>query len=253
MKLSNTATSLISLALLIVAPAQTTGFFGDADTSKELRAEYPDLESNRTGNPLILCPFLRLLERSGRLDDAIDDNDVIKSHQLNKAADDFGCDTTFMCGPVVAVVSTGQKVTEGFSFASFNPFRASTVDLERLWDAPPISHECAFTFENGKGEEGVSATRLSSSMARFANRADADGHLVYADILSVKTKICDEESVEITSAGRIETRLIFSYLGGNERGYVEYTDVEGFLQVDTQMPQTKAAKPITLPYLLQVK
>ena len=254
MKLANTATYLLGLSALL---APTSAFFNnDAESSEELVAKYPALEGGeRAGNPLILCPFLRMLERSGRLDEAdadTDDAQHIKTRDLKDAADEFGCDTTTACGPVIDTVSAGQQVTEGFSFSWFNPFRSQEVDLERLWDAPPISHECGFTFENGAGENGVSDDRLTSTLASLASRADANGQLVYQDILDTKNEICDGEGVEISAAGLIEAQLIFAFLGGVERGFVDYADVEGFLQVDSQMPQTKAEEQITAFYLLQV-
>ena len=252
MKLTHTVTSLLGVALCL---APTAFAFFDAPSSEELRDDYPDLESARAGNRLILCPFLRMLERSGRIDEADDNTDEdqsIQTRDLKQAADDFGCDTTTACGPVIDTVCAGQTVTDGFSWAWFNPFRSKEVDLERLWDAPPISHDCGFTFAKGKGDEGVSDERLASTLAKLAGRADENGQLVYQDILDTKNEICDEENVDITAAGLTEAKLIFAYLGGVERGFVDYDDVEGFLQVDSQMPLTKAEKCITAFYLLQV-
>lgn len=254
MKLINTTTCLVGLSVLL-CPASAF-FSSDADTSEELVAKYPALVGDeRKGNPLILCPFLRMLERSGRLDEAdtsTDDAQHIKTGDLKDAAEEFGCDTTTACGPVIDTVSTGQEFTDGFSFSWLNPFRSREVDLERLWDAPPISHDCGLTFEKGAGELGVSTDRLTSTLASLKSRADANDQLVYQDILDTKNEICDGEDVEISAAGLIEAQLIFAFLGGIERGFVDYSDVEGFLQVDSQMPKTKAEEQITAFYLLQV-
>ena len=241
--------SLAGLTLLLASTITPTTTALPAATSEELRDAYPDLESTRAGNPLILCPFVRMLERSGRFDETNDGDQekIINNLVFKKAADEFGCDSATACGPVISTVSAGQKFTGGDFVDWINPFKS--VDLERLWDAPPISHDCGFTFEKGEGDEGVSATRLASTFARLAARVDSEGHLEFSDLLSVKNDICDEEDVDITIFGEIETRLIFAYLGGVERGYVEYSDVEGFLQVDTLMPQTKAEKSITAFYL----
>ena len=124
--------------------------------------------------------------------------------------------------------------------------------MERLWDAPPISHDCGFTFEKSAGQNGVSKARLESTLAKLLGRADANGHLVYQDILDTKNEICSEEGVVISPPGLIEAQLIFAYLGGVEQGYVEYSDIERFLAVDSMMPLTKAGEEITAAYLLRV-
>lgn len=244
--------SLPTLLLSSMMVSPTTALFGGTPTSEGLREAYPDLESDRGGNPLILCPFLRMLERSGRLDEVINEDEAVANWRLKRAADDFGCDTLTACGPVIDTVSAGQCITEEFTLGKLNPFRTPQVDLERLWDAPPISHECGFTFENGAGEFGVSAARLASTLAKLASRADDDGHLQYQDILDTKNEICAEEGVTATAPGLVEAQLIFAYLGGVERGFVEYSDVERFLAVDSQMPLTKADEQITALYLLRV-
>ncbi|CAB9510656.1 expressed unknown protein [Seminavis robusta] len=250
---------VLGVALLLSHVPVVQGGIFDADydtpTSVELLAAYPALNTTeREGNPAILCPFLRMLERSGRLDEFKDDTGapVIPTGDLKQAADDFGCDTTTACGPVIDAVSAGQWFTEAFSFSKLNPFRPSTVDLERLWDAPPVSHECGFTFENG--ENGVSTDRLESTLGNLLARADLnDGQLVYQDLLDTKNEICASEGVEISSAGLIETQLIFAFMGGVERGYVEYDDVAGFLAINNQVPATKAGQQISALYLLQVR
>ncbi|CAB9510659.1 expressed unknown protein [Seminavis robusta] len=253
MKLSITTATTIALGVAL-SLSSANAFF-DAPSSEELLAAYPALETTeREGNPLILCPFLRMLERSGRLDEVEQESgeQIIENRDLKRAANDFGCDTTTACGPVIDTVSAGQCLTEEFSLSNLNPFKPSVVDLERLWEAPPVSHECGFTFENGLGENGVSATRLESTLAKLLDRADDNDHLVYQDILDTKNEICAEEGVIISAPGLIEAQLIFAYLGGVERGYVEYDDVAGFLAIDSKMPQTKAARPISAPYLLLV-
>jgi len=254
MQYSKAVASLSSLLLFLHTPHSAAAFYHatDAETSEALVASYPDLleGSDRAGNPLILCPFLRMLERSGRLDDVLDsDTASVKTSDLKDAAEEFGCDSTTGCGPVIDLVSSGQS--DSF-FSWLNPFETRQVDLERLWDAPPVSHECGFTFEKGLGEEGVSATRLESTLAKLLAKANASNELVYQDILDVKLAICEEEGVEITGAGSVEAQLIFAYLGGIERGFVDYSDVEGFLQVNNVMPAVKAQKEITALYLLQV-
>lgn len=250
------------LLLLSGIPSTTTAFLRnnyDASTSAELEASYPALTNtgDRDGNPKILCPFLRMLERSGRLDDY--DQNNIPANALKTAAEDFGCDNLTACGPVIDVVSLGQCQTGSGFFSSvscWNLFRSSTVDLERLWDAPPISHGCGFTFDDPTTEMNnneVSTARLTSTLEKLAAAAsNNNGQLVYQDLLDTKEDTCASEAVEPTAAGLVETKLIFAYLGGIERGYIEYTDVERFLQVSSQLPETKAQKEISALYLAQV-
>lgn len=244
--------SLVNFILFSILSAPISAFF-DTDTSEELVQAYPALESNRTGNELILCPFLRLLERSGRLDDGLGAGDsTIDNDALKTAAEDFGCDTATACGPVIDLVSAGQSDVPSFLswFSVFNPFDDPEVDLERLWDAPPVSHDCGFTF--GFGEKSVSELQLNSTFTKLASRMDANGRLTWQNISDTKLEICREQGVQISNAGETEARLIYAYLGGVERGYVEYSDVRRFLQVDNQLPLTKAAQEITAFYLLQV-
>jgi hypothetical protein len=145
-------------SILLLATTATANFsFDTPKSTDELVAAYPDLESNRTGNPLILCPFLRLLERSGRLDSVRQEGYVVDNDDLKDAAEEFGCDGYTACGPVIDLVSSGQEGQSGIwqYFSLVNPFDSPRVDLERLWDAPPVSHECGFTFEKEAGQEGV--------------------------------------------------------------------------------------------------
>jgi hypothetical protein len=79
------------------------------------------------------------------------------------------------------------------------------------------------------------------------------GTLTYSDIIQVKLDICESENVTITSAGEVEAQLIFAFTGGIERGFVDYTDVEGFLQVDNRLPATRAGEEITLFYLAHIQ
>jgi len=238
-------------------PTTLASFAKTAETSEELLASYPALDSDRPGNPLILCPYLRMLERSGRLDEVLQNEvtgAVVRNRDLKRAAEEFGCASATACGPVIDAVSAGQHYTSNDNsfFSLFNPFRSYEVDLERLWDAPPVSHDCGFTFEQGLGKNGVSTMRLESTLTQLASKASDQNQLVYQDILDVKLGICEEEGVELTGAGRIEAELIFAYLGGIERGFVDYSDVEAFLQVNSTLPAVKAEQDITALYLLQV-
>lgn len=253
MKLTNPLLLLVAIATAQTAPT-TNAIWFQADTSEELVEAYPILDdsNNRTANSLILCPFLRLIERSGRLDDYVDDdNNIISVGDLKDATSDFGCDTTTACGAVVDTVSAGQEFRDGVSFSWFNPFRTRTVDLERLWDAPPISHECGFTFEPLEAaQQGVSSLRVSETLASLEARS-SNGTLVYQDLLNTKNEICESEGVTATAAGILEAQLTFAFLGGVDRGFVDFSDVERFLQADSEMPLTKASRALTAPYVLR--
>lgn len=206
-------------------------------TSDELITQFPSVgpSSTRDENPKILCPFQRMLERSGLYDAELDSDITVSTTTVADASETFGCNSS-TCGAVANQVAVGQG-------------HAGAIDLEMLHDAGAISHECGLTFANGGTE--VSEAVRNSTLARLLELADSEGHLVYDDLFTVKQEICAAQGVNRTAAGTLETKLIFAYLGGVENGFITYTDVERFLHAE--MPETKTDQWITSGLLNQVQ
>ncbi|MAR91498.1 MAG: hypothetical protein CML06_11555 [Pseudomonadales bacterium] len=214
---------------------------GDASgpTREQLVAEFPTVErgSTRPENPEILCPFVRMLERSGLLDQTLAEQETLEvsTTELTAAADVFGC-APLECGTVAATVAVGQPGAAG-------------VDIGRLHQAAGIAHDCGLTF--AKGATQVTEARRQATLDRLALLADEQGRLTYPDLLEVKLATCAEEDVTITGAGRTETKLIFAYLGGVDNGYITLYDVESFLYAS--MPAVKTRYEVDLGLLSKVR
>jgi len=135
---------------------------------------------------------------------------------------------------VCAVVSLEQT----FKLASLPWF----VNLEALHLSTTIAHDCGIQFAKGASE--IDDYTRNSTLTKLAELADDNGHLSINDIAEVKYSICEEQGVESTLVGRGEMVLLFTFLGGEIRGYVEYSDVERFLY--TKLPMTVGHSSSTL-------
>ncbi len=215
---------LLSLALMI-----TSQSFASGANQDELAAKYPDIVegSTKPENPKILCPFHRMLERAGLYDSSKNEAGplLVGILKITSAAKEFGC-KALGCGGVATAVSTGQ-LTEGTT--SFGK-----VNLEALHTALGISHDCGLTFEKGGTE--VSDAHRAATLAALKARTDKEGHLVLTDLQAVKESICAAQGVKNTLAGETEVKLIYSFLGGRDRGFIDYDDVERFLHAE--LPKT---------------
>lgn len=244
---------LLLFGNLALSAAVVTLFCEDASSSEELIASYPDLEadSNRKGNANIVCPFLRLLERSGALDD-VAPGYIVSVEDLLETTYEFGCPCEFATNAVSAGQTHPQQESCLLTYLRIpgnllgiggwkNP---PQIWLERLWDAGPFSHDCGLTYVDKRFDQD----RYNATMARLASKANAEGQLVLQDLQDVKLETCAEEGVMVTSEGEQEMRNIWGYLGGVDRGYIDYADVEIFLKVDSEMPSTKASKQLSLLY-----
>lgn len=234
----------LSLAHASLDDTKTEAFFGapkSFKSSKELRNDYPNIDdgSARAENKKILCPFHRLMERAGKYDSApsvVAGEIIVSISMLVDAAEEFGC-KVLGCQTVAAAVSTGQN--SYFSDRAKDLAKFGKINVTRLHKARLIAHDCGLTFEKGGVE--LSDKRRDLSLGKLKALADANqpaGTLVLADIQKVKQEICDLEGVKSTTAGRFEMELIFNYLGGKDRGFIEYSDVERFLHA--KMPLTKS-------------
>lgn len=184
-----------------------------------LAAKYPSIEegSLRPENKKILCPFLRMLERAGIYDSDKKEQSALAVSiiKITSYAREFGC-IIAGCGGVATAVSAGQ-LTQGTT-------SPGNVNVEALHTAIGIAHECGLTFAKG-GTEVSDAVR-GQTLAALAQLTDSEGRLTYDDLETVKLNICEEQGVQNTPAGTVEVGLIYTFLGGNKRGFVDFADVE---------------------------
>jgi len=217
-----------SVTLLLLATISLTlSGCKDAPLSEELVLAHPSVsaDSVRPENLKVMCPFIRMLERSGLLDEelAASDTNTVTKKTLTDAAYDFGCGS-FECGGVIAITSSNQDSTG--------------VDIERLHDAKSVSHDCGLTF--GLGDTEVNVAVRQSTLDSFAALADSEGNLVYSDLETVKLDICAAQGVEMTSTGELELKLMFAYLGGVENGSIPLSGVVSLLHAT--MPDNKTTE-----------
>ncbi|NRB40425.1 MAG: hypothetical protein HRU20_18480 [Pseudomonadales bacterium] len=217
---------------LVLAPT------GPVPTREALVDKYPNVEegASREENVKILCPFQRMLERSGIYDLPVSGLGALTPSvtDVKEASEVFGCATN-ACGVVAHLISVEQS--------------GSGIDLERLHDAGSTSHDCGLTFDL-KGTAVSNAVR-TATLDRLWQLADAEGKLVYANLLTVKTEICAAQGVTMSDAGETEIKLIFAYLGGVDNGAIAHSDVDKLL--NATMPAIKTAQWITADLLDQVK
>lgn len=220
--------SFIIPVVLLLSQAKP-GYSLDRD---ELARRYPAIEegSLKPENPKILCPFHRMLERAGLYDREKKRQSALTVSilKISAYAKEFGC-LVVGCGGVASLVSAGQ-VTEATTFPGY-------VNLEALHSARGVAHECGLTF--AKGGTTVSDSVRASTLAALKNRADSFGRLSFEDLEAVKESICESQGVSNTLAGKTEIGLIYSFLGGNERGFIDYSDVERFFHAE--LPKTIGA------------
>eukprot|EP00594_Rhizosolenia_setigera_P019317 CAMPEP_0178956392 /NCGR_PEP_ID=MMETSP0789-20121207/10220_1 /TAXON_ID=3005 /ORGANISM="Rhizosolenia setigera, Strain CCMP 1694" /LENGTH=254 /DNA_ID=CAMNT_0020638299 /DNA_START=76 /DNA_END=840 /DNA_ORIENTATION=+ len=185
----------------------------------ELLEVYPDILSDEPPeNKNILCPFVRLVERYGLIGNDFMPDQVTFTKCLSAIR---------LLGTVPNAELTGFgvliSVSQTFQFLSWPGF----VNMEALHKTA-ISHDCGFQF--AKSATATDDEYRNSTLSKLADLADDDGHLSFDDIAEVKYAICEEQGVdEITYFGEGEMSLLYSFLGGAVRGYVEYSDVERFL------------------------
>jgi hypothetical protein len=194
----------------------------------ELLRKYPSLsDGSRTENRKILCPFHRLLDRTGMYDSSrtLRAGIRVAVGLITQLASEFGC-SKVSCGAVAAAVSAGQLTQGTTSFGK--------VNIESLHTAAGIAHDCGLTFE--KGGQEVSDRVRDRTLAELKTLSDPAGHLTLAALRRVQLNRCEEQGVRPSQAGILEGELIFTFLGGNERGFILYSDVDRFLHA--QLPET---------------
>jgi hypothetical protein len=199
--------------------------------SKELIEKYPSIGQNskRPENKKILCPYLRLIERSGLFDSEKLKSEpelIVSLRKLLNGVKDFGL--RYFAGKTAAtVVSIGQS-TSGTS-------KLGKVNLHSLHTAKVIAHECGLTF--GYKEITINTNVRKNTLNRL-KAISIDGKLSLENMLTIKKEICVAQGVKESFAGMGEVLLIFKFLGGDNNGFVYYNDVELFL--NSYMPMTKS-------------
>lgn len=224
-------------ALLVCAALGSSPAYTQILDRESYAARLPDIEegSLKPENKKILCPFHRMLERAGLYDSSKDEQGALTVSilKISELARKFGCMVSG-CGTVATAVSGGQLVTLSTTLGK--------VNLEALHKSFGISHECGLAFPKGSAE--VTDAHRAETLRRMAARADANGRLALEDLEAVKESICADQGVKNTLAGQTEVRLIFAFLGGKERGFIDYADVERFFHAE--LPKTIAAPNVGL-------
>jgi hypothetical protein len=251
--MKNTLSLLVLSMILLVGTAPSEAGIHSRTyykSSEQLVHDYPSIgeESERKENKTILCPFLRMLHRSGTFDARNPENNsqiMTTIVSLVSAAREFGCDV-LACGSVASAVSAGQISHSGDLVSG--QARFGIVNLSRLHKARFVAHECGLTF--AKGGTTVDDDVRKSTLARMKEISDASsnpGELRKEDLMKVKLEICTKQNVEMSLPGEVEVGLIYSYLGGDDRGFIEYEDVVRLFHAE--MPKTKIVKGLgTLLY-----
>lgn len=218
---------LLNLSLVVIAFSISSS--ASALTRDELIEKYPSLEYGVLApeNKKILCPFHRMLERAGLYDSSKREQSALTVTiiKITSLAQEFGC-SVLACGGVATAVSTGQLA----KFATL----PGKVNLEALHRSLGISHECGLTFAKGGSE--VSDEVRANTLNSLAELADEEGRLTLEDLQTVKENICAEQGVRNNSVGKTEVKLIFNFLGGQDRGFIDHSDVELFF--NGQLPKT---------------
>ena len=232
-------------------------------TCSEVSAQYPVvLMAKPEENKKVLCPFLRMIERTGVWKDEIKKNIAQLSANnpylpvtvkvLIEEALDFGCGESG-CKPVAIGVSAGQQLQSPDKIGD-----ESIVDIGKLAQARGTAHDCGYTF--GLGETEVNPLRRAETLAMLKNRAKNHDQLTLNDLIEVKKTWCkrDYEEAKKTSLTRLKNKiddanqtlvfsqadtveflLIWSFLGGVDRGFIRVVDVEDFLHARLPAFKTK--------------
>lgn len=195
-------------------------------SSASLLNKYPELAAN-TENTEIVCPFLRMLNKAGLFLDEESEKpaELVSVSTISEVSKEFGC-STISCGGVASAVSAGQKLS-GVTDLGY-------VNIEQLHEAKGIAHECGFTF--GRNETQVNDQVRQETLRMLKQRANNENQVTLSDLQAVKKEICNEQNDEVTLAGSVETGLIYTFLGGERRGYVDLADVDLFLHA--KLPKT---------------
>jgi hypothetical protein len=231
-------TSPIVLAAFAFFPLFSACNSEMAPTRAALVAKYPTVEqgSARPEDKRVMCPFQRLLQRSGIYDAEVlpQTTLTVPTQSVTDASREFGCASS-SCGPVATLVDNGQP--------------GVGVDLISLHQASGISHQCGLTFAPGGSE--VSDAVRDSTLARLQTLADANGHLSFSNLMTVKREICTAQGITMGPIERVEVKLIYAYLAGVENGYILLSDVDRLFHAT--MPVNKTSSWVDSTLLAKVR
>lgn len=116
------------------------------------------------------------------------------------------------------------------------------INYEMLHDVGELSHGCGLTF--GDGETAVSNTVRLKALRNFQRVRDAQGRISWENFKMVKEAQC-VQGYNITQAEKQTIGLTWSFLGGYKRGFVDFVDVNRFL--NGMFPKT-VGEPIPVDY-----
>ena len=236
---SNMQRLITFFLLLTITSFSHSSYSSEANTSEELIAKYPSIgaSSKRAQNGEIICPFLRILRRSGVFDatNLSNNSDIMVSIiDLALKTREFGCGI-IGCGSVATAVSAGQLSHPADILR--RRAKIGKINLSNLTRARGVAHECGLTFS--KGGKVISKKVVASTLAQLKKLSlSKAGRLSKDDLMLVKLNICARQKVKPSLAGTLEVGLIYTYLGGEDRGFIDYEDVVRFF--NAQMPRTKA-------------
>jgi hypothetical protein len=242
----------------------------------ELVEKFPTTNSSEQAeDKKVMCPFLRILKRTGLLDSEIEKNlktasgkdsvaPITLAH-LETVAEQIGCEGK-ACVAVATTVARNQ-----------NSLSPPQVDIGKLFAAPQrssyqdqskdrASHDCGYTFEFG--DESVNDEARAATLRRFKALADkSGGKISIADLVEVKKESCrrdyqiykakgllpfnpvDEAQQTLVpdSRDKMEVALIYAYLGGIDNGYITYEDIDNFFH--GKFPPNKTRFLLDFPLL----
>lgn len=239
-------------------------------TCQELVAKFPTVsDPKHPEDRRVMCPFLRILKRTGLLDAEIDKN--LKSSWA----------TSGYVAPiyVTKVVSTTPEigcqgiacaaVAEQVAISQNSGWPALTVDIGKLFAAPPratytdrskqrASHDCGYTFKFG--DDSVNDQVRAATLARFNVIAGQNqGKIKLADLVQVKKEMCQRDYPLYKKSGlnpfspvdethqimlpdnrdQIEVALIWAYLGGMDNGFITPEDLDRFFHASFPANKTR--------------
>jgi len=158
---------------------------------------------------------------------------LISIQRIAQVAQDFGC-SILNCGGAATASSSGQLLTKSTSLGY--------VNLVQLHQAVGAAHDCGFTF--ALGGTRVSDRTRQDTLDILKAMADSAGRLRKEDLQRVKTIRCEIQNAFMTVPDQIEVDLIYTFLGGTERGFIAYSDVVRLFHAE--LPRTIGAPGLAL-------